>query len=200
MPGHRADVVPKQAELDGFAPPRSSDRLFLAVRPDGAATARIAALARRLREEHGVPGRPLDDARLHVTLQFFGGFAGLPQSLIAAIEGVVDGTDLRAFEVVFDHVASFDGGGGRRPWVLRGSEDGLARLHALHAVLGQGFAAAGVRVEGHARYVPHLTLLYGDHALPRQAIEPIAWTVHELVLVDSLVGQGLHRVLQRWPL
>jgi 2'-5' RNA ligase len=193
-------MMPEQASLHGFAPPRSSDRLFLAVRPDAAATARIAALARRLREEHGAHGRPLDDARLHVTLQFFGGFAGLPRSLITAIERVVDGIELRAFEVVFDHVASFDGGGRRRPWVLRGSEDGLAHLHALHAALGRGFAAAGVRVEGHARYVPHLTLLYGDRALPRQTIDPIAWTVRELVLVDSLVGQGMHRALQHWPL
>lgn len=190
----------KQAALDGFAPPRSSDRLFLALRPDGAATARIAALARRLREEHGMPGRPLDDARLHVTLQFFGGFAGLPQGLVTAIERVVDGIEVRAFELAFDHVASFDGGGRRRPWVLRGSEDGLAGLHALYAALGQGFVAAGVRVEGHARYVPHLTLLYGDRALPRQAVDPITWTVRELVLVDSLVGQGVHRALQRWPL
>lgn len=193
-------MIPGQATLDGFAPPQPSDRLFLAVRPDAAAAARIAVLARRLRDDHGARGRPLDAARLHVTLQYFGAFAGLPQGLVAAIERVVDGLGLRAFEVAFDHAASFDGGARRRPWVLRGSEDGLARLHELHATLAARLAAAGVHVEVHARFVPHLTLLYGDRALPRQAIDPIAWTVGGLVLVDSLVGQGEHRVLRRWPL
>ena len=193
-------MIPKQATLDGFAPPQPTDRLFLAVQPDTAATLRIAALARALRDDHRARGRPLDDVRLHVTLQYFGAFAGLPEGLVAAIAGVVDGVTLRAFEVAFDHAASFDGGARRRPWVLRGSEDGLARLHELHAALGAGLAAAGVRVEGHARFLPHLTLLYEDRALPRQAIDPIAWTVRELVLVDSLVGQGEHRVLRRWPL
>jgi len=193
-------IIPKQATLDGFAPPQPTDRLFLAVQPDAAATARIAALAQALRDDHRARGRPLDEARLHVTLQYFGAFAGLPEGLVATIADVVDGIALRAFEVAFDHAASFDGGARRRPWVLRGSEAGLARLQALHAVLGGGLAAAGVRVEGHARFLPHLTLLYEDRALPRQAVDPIAWTVRELVLVDSLIGQGEHRVLRRWPL
>lgn len=193
-------MIPVQDTFDGFAPPQPSDRLFLAVRPDETATTRIAVLARRLRDEHAARGRPLDQARLHVTLQYFGAFAGLPQALVAAIERVVDGIDLRAFAVAFDHVASFDGSARRRPWVLLGSEDGLARLHGLHAALGEGLAAAGVRMAGHARFLPHLTLLYEDRALPRQAIDPIAWIVRELVLVDSLVGRGEHRVLRRWPL
>jgi 2'-5' RNA ligase len=34
----------------------------------------------------------------------------------------------------------------------------------------------------------------------RRAIEPITWTVNEFVLVRSLVGQGRHEVLARWPL
>ena len=57
-----------------------------------------------------------------------------PGRLVTAIERVVDGIELRAFELAFDHVASFDGGGQRRPWVLRGSEDGLERLPALRLV------------------------------------------------------------------
>jgi 2'-5' RNA ligase len=135
-----------------------------------------------------------------VTLQYFGAFAGLPRGLVATIEHVVDRIELHAFGIAFDHVASFDGGARRRPWVLLGPEQGLAHLHQLHAMLGAGLAAAGVRVEAHARFVPHLTLLYGDRELPPQAVDPIAWMVRELVLVDSLVGRGEHRVLRRWSL
>lgn len=193
-------MIPEQATLHGFAPPRPSDRLFLAVQPDAAARQRIAMLAQALRDQHGARGRPLDDTRLHVTLQYFGGFAGLPEGLVAAIVRAVDGIAMRAFEVAFDQVASFDGGARRRPWVLRGSDDGLARLQALYATLGACLAADGVRVEGHARFLPHLTLLYDDRALPGKMIDPVAWTVRELVLVDSLVGQGEHRVLRRWSL
>lgn len=189
-----------QATFEGFAPPQPSDRLFLAVQPDADAAARIAALARTLRDRHRVRGRPLDEARMHVTLQYFGEFAGLPEGLVAAVASVVDGLALHAFDVAFDQAASFGGGARRRPWVLRGSQEALARLHDLHALLGARLAAAGVRVEGRAGFVPHLTLLYADRALPPQAIAPIAWTVRELVLVDSLVGRGEHRVLRRWPL
>lgn len=46
---------------------------------------------------------------------------------------------------------------------------------------------------------PHITLGYGKH--PFDPV-PVAWnwTSRELVLIESHVGHGRHRVLQRWPL
>jgi 2'-5' RNA ligase len=45
-----------------------------------------------------------------------------------------------------------------------------------------------------------MTLLYGRGATVHQAIEPVAWTVRELVLVHSFLGETRHEVLGRWPL
>ena len=46
---------------------------------------------------------------------------------------------------------------------------------------------------------PHITLGYGRHAFDPV---PVAWnwTPRELVLIESHVGHGRHRVLQRWQL
>jgi 2'-5' RNA ligase len=50
------------------------------------------------------------------------------------------------------------------------------------------------------RFTPHMTLSYGRCSLDAQATEPVAWTVRELVLVHSFIGQTRHEVLGRWPL
>ena len=46
---------------------------------------------------------------------------------------------------------------------------------------------------------PHITLGYGKH--PFEPV-PVAWTwtPRDLVLIESHIGHGRHRVLQRWPL
>lgn len=49
-------------------------------------------------------------------------------------------------------------------------------------------------------FTPHVTLLYDDRSVAPQAIEPIAWTVREFVLVHSLLGRTEHRILGRWSL
>jgi 2'-5' RNA ligase len=35
--------------------------------------------------------------------------------------------------------------------------------------------------------------------IPETPIEPINFTIREFVLVNSLIGQGRHDVLRRWP-
>ena len=49
-------------------------------------------------------------------------------------------------------------------------------------------------------FTPHVTLLRDRHRVPEQRIEPIEWTVRELVLVHSLIGRPAHRHLARWSL
>jgi 2'-5' RNA ligase len=36
--------------------------------------------------------------------------------------------------------------------------------------------------------------------VPEQKIEPVEWTVREIVLVHSLLGRTEHRPLARWTL
>ena len=51
-----------------------------------------------------------------------------------------------------------------------------------------------------AQYTPHLTLLFDERRVVERGVEPIGWTVRELVLVRSLHGQARHVALGRWPL
>jgi 2'-5' RNA ligase len=49
-------------------------------------------------------------------------------------------------------------------------------------------------------FTPHVTLLYDAACVDETTVEPISWTAREFVLVNSLIGQGKHVTLGRWPL
>jgi RNA 2',3'-cyclic 3'-phosphodiesterase len=49
-------------------------------------------------------------------------------------------------------------------------------------------------------YKPHVTLAYDSRRIDTQPIEPIAWQVHEFVLVHSLLGQTQYKFLAHFPL
>ena len=49
-------------------------------------------------------------------------------------------------------------------------------------------------------YTPHLTLLYGDRFVADHPVEPVGWTVHEFVLVHSLLGRSRYLLVARFPL
>jgi 2'-5' RNA ligase len=87
----------------------------------------------------------------------------------------------------------------KRPFVLRAGGD-TAALAAFHRALGEAVIRAGLdrRVTWH--FTPHMTLLYDQRLVAEHAIEAFGWTVTDFVLVHSLVGQGKHVHLARWPL
>jgi RNA 2',3'-cyclic 3'-phosphodiesterase len=192
--------MPEQLSLPGIDPPRPpTDRLFFALLPDAAAAARIAALARRLRGEVGLKGRPLATGRFHVTLHFCGDHVGFPEALAASLQRAADRISLPPFPVRFDRAGSFAGRPRKRPFVLLGG-GGLARLHAMRDLLGEAMTAQGLGSLVDARFTPHVTLLYDDLRAPEAQVEPIEWMAQEFVLIDSLLGQTRHVPLGRWPL
>jgi 2'-5' RNA ligase len=190
-----------QFSLPGFdTPQKQTDRLFFAIFPDGDAAARIAQLARHLRGEHGLKGKPLEAQRLHVTLHHLGDFAGLPQDIIAMACQAAATDAMPPFEITFDRVVSFSRSPAKLPFVLlRGNE--VPALTMLQRALGMAMGKAGLKVS-HTKssYTPHVTLLYDDHAVPEQAVETVAWTAQEFVLVHSLLGEHRHVPLARWAL
>lgn len=180
-------------------PLRPTDRLFFAVFPDAAAASAVERLAQRLREAHGLRGRPLPSGRFHVTLHFLGDHAGLPADIVEAATRAAASVVARPFEVVFDRAASFNRRQFRKPFVLLGGE-GVAALGAFHRTLGEALVHVGLARRVEARFTPHLTLLYDDQAVPEQPVEPVRWTVSEFMLVHSLLGRTQHLPLGRWPL
>jgi 2'-5' RNA ligase len=190
--------MPGQAGLEGFGTAHPTDRLFLAVLPGAVAAARAIALVQAIKPRSGQGAQTVPASRLHVTLHYFGEFAGVPDALLASIDDALQGVAVACFEACLDRAWSFGGGPRSKPWVLGMSA--ADRVEALHAETGRRLAAAGVRTRGGAGFIPHMTVLYGEQALAPHAIEPIRLDVRELVLVDSLVGRGEHHVLRRWPL
>jgi 2'-5' RNA ligase len=193
-----SDAAP-QLSLAGFEPAQPSDRLFFAVMPDAASALRIAELAQRLRTDLNLRGQPRPTAHFHITLHHLGDYVGLPANELAQAKAAAAGIAQPGFDVVFDHVASFNA---KRnlPLVLRGQEHALAGLIQLQQALGQRMAACGLGRRVEKLFVPHVTLLYDDRAISAQAIEPLRWRVGELLLVHSLLGRTEHRVLGRWRL
>ena len=170
-----------------------TDRLFLAALPDPETAARIADLARRLRIGHGLKGQPLRPEHFHVTLRHVGDDVTPPSA--AVIDTVMDrlaGVAMPTFRVAFDRVGSFKNGA----FVLRGDES----LIGLE-VLQQRVSDALDTRPGVARpFTPHVTLLRDGRHVEEHEIEPIAWTVKEVVLVHSLLGRTTHKHVARLPL
>ncbi|WOB06202.1 2'-5' RNA ligase family protein [Piscinibacter gummiphilus] len=181
-------------------PRRPTDRLFFALLPDAPAAAAIAELANRLKAEHGLKGRPLATSRFHVTLHFFGDHVGLPHALVDGLAAAASALRFAPFDVVFDQAVSFPGRPRKRPFVLRGSEAGLAALMDFRRGLSEALVRQGLGELVDDTFTPHVTLLYDGQLLPPQPVGPIVWRVNDFALVDSLIGQARHVPLARWPL
>lgn len=192
-----------QPSLPGFdPPPKPTDSLFFALVPDAAAIARIERLAQALRSEHGLKGKAIDAPRLHVTLHHLGNHVGLPAALLAAASEAAQSIAAAPFPLVLDRAASFPKPR-NSPFVLLANVDdgdGDSSVTAFHRTLGEAMKRAGLGAWVQSRFTPHLTLLYDDHRVAEQTIEPIEWTAHEFVLVRSLLGRGTHVPVMRWPL
>jgi RNA 2',3'-cyclic 3'-phosphodiesterase len=194
--------MPEQTSLPGFDPaPALNDSLFFAILPDTSAASRIAQIAEQLRSAHGLKGKALQGDRFHVTLHHLGNYAGLPPDVAALARevGASVANAMPPFKLAFDRVESFSNKPRNCPLVLRGG-DGLIALMAFQQALGMPLKKTPARHWLKTTYTPHLTLLYDDQRVSLQAIETVAWTARELVLVHSMVGQSRHVHLGRWPL
>jgi len=192
----------QQTLLPGFEPePQLTDRIFFAVLPDAGAIARIHQLTAALKTAHAMRGRAIADTRLHATLCNLGDFPGMPDSLLAragqAAASVAAAT--APFAVSFDVAQTFVNRARNRPLVLTGG-DGVTGLGSLYKSLAMALLKAGLPGNPPS-YTPHVTLLYDDVTALPQAVTPVEWTVRELVLVHSHIGQNLpYTALGRWSL
>lgn len=191
----------EQLVLDGFDLPRPpTDRLFFAIRPDADAATRVDRLVQDLCKQHGLKGKSLGIERFHVTLYHVGDYGGLPADVVdLAGEAARAVSGAAPFRLEFEQVASFSRRPRNMPLVLLGG-DGLIAVSRFQLSLAAALARVGLGLSGGANYTPHLTLLYDDRYVAAQAIEPVAWTAHEFVLVRSLIGKGRHEILLRFPL
>ena len=171
-------------------------RLFFALYPDARAAQQARRLGEDLRKRHGLKGKPFLVERLHVTLLFLNDFVDEPAEMIAAAGEAVAAIKAKPFEVAFDHVLSFSRPN-NRPLVLCSSE-GLPELGVFRHTLGRALQKRFVMPL--PAYTPHMTLLYDDRRVDKQAVEPVRWMAREFTLVMSLLGQSRHVPLAHWTL
>lgn len=189
----------QQPDLLGFnaAPRGQVHRLFFALWPDDPLRQRIADATAHLAAAHTTHGRRVRPERYHLTLQFLGDFAPLPQSLVDDAVAAADGVRVAAFELPLDRAGGF--GGSRVGWLApTGMPVGLLQLWDA---LGRALARHGVTSRSPATLTPHVTVLRDmRQPLPAIAIAPLSWPVGGFVLIHSQPGQGDYAVLRRWPL
>ena len=174
------------------------ETLFFMIQPDEAATARIAALVETLQRALDLPGYQVAPDRFHISLHNLGRHTATPPDLIARGKRVADDLRAAAFDVALDRVLSFQGRD-TDPLVLTdGGEE--TPLKAFRNLLGDAIRECGLGNPVRAGFRPHVTLMYPRARIVETHIDPIQWTVRELVLVKNLVGQGRHIHLGRWAL
>ena len=177
---------------------RPIDRLFFAILPDAETAEDIADRARRLSLSHGLTGKPLEKEHFHVPLFHVPLFhvgndvCVPPSELVEILTERAAQVVMPSFSVVFDRVMSFRNGA----LVLSGA-DRVIGLEVLQQRLSD---ALDGRPRPARPFTPHLTLLHDGQHVAAHPIEPISWTVREVVLVHSLPGRTTHRLLARLPL
>jgi 2'-5' RNA ligase len=184
----------EHAEADAMS---AIHRLFYAVRPDLGAQAEMSSSGAQLCKALGIVGHTVANDRLHVTLHWLRDHAELPADLVE--RALVAGASVEAapFDVVFDRAECLGSEGGL---VALTASRGTGSLQRFQRALAGAMADAGIGRYVRSSFRPHVSLVYGDRQIERQAIAPIRWTVNELVLIHSVVGQSRHIVLGRWPL
>ncbi len=189
-----------QFSLPGMsAPQQPTDRLFVGIFPEPAIPLRITRTAEQLRARHALRGIPLPPERFHVTLFHLGDYVGLPEALVRTATEAAATISARPFAVSFDRAGSFTGKSGKLPLVLRG-DAGVGPLKDFQQNLGAALRRAGLGRHVSAQFIPHVTLLYDAKSVAEETVEPIGWTVHEFVLVHSLLGKTRHIPIGRWTL
>lgn len=178
------------------ARPKRPERLFFGLFPDDETSLRVDQFRQQFLRENRVDGTPLKRERLHLSLRHVGDYGRLRSQPVYAARQAGKAVAMRRFEVTFRFVKSFDELAPRaRPVVLLGESDALS---ALHQRLGVAMAKNGLKTADH--FKPHITLVYGSRPIPAQPIEPIRFTVDELVLVHSERRLGRYNKIDRWPL
>jgi 2'-5' RNA ligase len=166
-------------------------RLFFAAWPDASARAALATLAHDLALV--AEGKPVDAAKLHLTLVFLG---EVLDERVGALYPVAQALRAARLRLVLDRVGSF-----RRSRVAwAGIADPPAALMQLQVMLETGLRAAGFAFDERP-FHPHVTLTRKAHkSVPVAAIDAIAYPCDAVALVRSDLGKGTYTTLESWPL
>ena len=184
-----------------MAPHAVKHRLYFALRPDAAAARAATWLTAAACGRHGLAAPPMSAKRLHVSLNFLHRGDTCPDPRLATRAlAAVRAIEVRPFRVAFNRLVSWKRTDPQsRPLVLVGDE-GVIGVDWLRGEIEGVLAEAGlVQADGRERWT-HMTVLWGAHQVDERLREPIAWTVGDVVLLDSVAGEGRQVTLGCVPL
>lgn len=171
-------------------------KVYFALQPDAAAGETMVRLATDLRQRQGLKGRPTPAQRLHLSLNFVGTFRGPPtRAVMEKAKALADKVSERAFMVSLNQVEGWKS----ETLVLLGDE-GVIGAQLLHTAIHKALVIGSMAPRREPQMWPHITLLWDKAQIPKTFVDPIGWMAREFVLLDSVVGEGRHEVLGRWPL
>jgi RNA 2',3'-cyclic 3'-phosphodiesterase len=169
--------------------------LFFALRPDAAAGQQIRNLAAELVDIHGLEGKITDTEQLHLTLCFLGSVSKLPPDAVTAADAAARTLQPEPFRLTFDRVKSFPGS---NAFVLCQEEDCAALLQLRNRLL-VALARSGRFQPERREFRAHVTLMHDPKLVGLHEVEPLGWTVRELLLMRSHHGLTSYQVLGRYP-
>ena len=153
--------------------------LYLMVKPEAEIRARMIRLCAALGIKTGYAPE-----RWHSTLL---PVAESSAEVIAALHRALDGFDAAPFRIAFDHIE----GDTLKP------RKGQRAPGLFQRSLAAWIVRRGIALPAYA-FSLHLNLAYGGTSLRRARLEPVEWTVDEILLIES--GNGQHIERGRWPL
>jgi RNA 2',3'-cyclic 3'-phosphodiesterase len=185
-------VDPQRTELaaDGFI-----HHLYFAAIPPTQIKDRIAAVWHK-----DGSGENFRRDVLHLSLQNICPPGILDRSKVAMAQ--IAATRLRhaGFTLTFDRLMTFGGGAGKRALVLATDNSNHA-ANDLAIELRRLLAEVAVKCPTKTKITPHVTLAYGlGFAGTRYLADPIRWTIQDITVIDSLIGQARHVHLGTWRL
>lgn len=164
---------------------RPRNPLYVMAKPPAEVAARIAALPRN------------DPARgpelLHVTLLSLFDLHHAPPAWLPAVIAALDRFDGAPFPLAFDRIEN------RKAVTLR-TRAVLAEARAFQAALVRHLLVEKAPMMLGTTPEPHVTINYHGDRLRAERIDPIGWTVGEILLIESVVGKATHIPHGRWPL
>ena len=164
---------------------RVRNPLYVMAKPPTEVAERIAALPRNDRAR----GPDL----LHVTLMLLFDLHHAPPEWLPAVIAALDAFEGQAFPLAFDRIEE------RKAVTLR-SRAPLTEARAFQAGLVRHLLERKAPLMLGTTPEPHVTINYRGDRLGSRKTEPIGWTVEEILLIESVVGQTRHIVHGQWPL
>jgi len=164
---------------------RSRNPLYIMAKPPPEAQALIAALPRN--DSHRGPDL------LHVTLATLFDLHYAPPEWLPEVIAALDSFEGTAFPLAFDRIEN------RKAVTLR-TRALLTEARAFQGALVRHLLKRKAPMMLGTTPEPHVTINYRGDRLNAQKMPPIAWTVTEIILMESIVGKTTHKEHGRWPL